>query len=289
MVMLTQFALQYKVIVPLAGTHVLLDGVLFPLFTVVTALVAGSGYIINDIFDYQADKLNKPEKCYIPEFITIKQAWIYYFILVLAGFIIAAYIAVNTQTIFYLGLYPLSVLLLYLYSARFKSTILTGNILVSLFIAGVTGVVFLAQSLYPGQDLTTAHILTELCVLIMTLSFLLNLMREIVKDLEDMEGDSATGLKTIATGLPAQRIKIWLNALIIFTIILVIIWLWYSAMAAGFVVRVYFLIFITAPLILMIQKIKAARIKRDYGKISQLSKLIMLAGILSIFIITAQL
>ncbi|MBK9152470.1 MAG: UbiA family prenyltransferase [Saprospiraceae bacterium] len=287
--MLTQFALQYKVIVPLAGTHVLLDGVLFPLFTVVTALVAGSGYIINDIFDYQADKLNKPEKCYIPEFITTKQAWIYFFILVLAGFIIAAYIAVTTQTIFYLGLYPLSVILLYLYSARFKSTILAGNILVSLFIACVTGVVFLAQSLYPGQDRTTAHILTELCALIMTLSFLLNLIREIVKDLEDIEGDSATGLKTIATGMPAQRIKIWLNALIICTLILVIVWLWHSAMASGFMVRVYFLIFITAPLILMIQKIKAARIKRDYGKISQLSKLIMLAGILSIFIITAQL
>jgi 4-hydroxybenzoate polyprenyltransferase len=289
MVILTQSALQYKVIVPLAGTHVLLEGILFPLFTAVTALVAGSGYLINDIFDCKTDKLNKPDKSYIPEFINIKQAWIYYFILVLAGFMIAAYIAVNTQTIFYLGLYPLSVILLYLYSARFKSTILAGNILVSLFIAGVTGVVFLAQSLYPDQDHTTTHTLTELCVLIMTLSFLLNLVREIVKDLEDIEGDKAMGLNTIATGIPAQRIKIWLNALIFCTIILVIIWLWHSAIAAGFMVRVYFLIFIAAPLILMIQKIKAARIKRDYAKLSQLSKLIMLAGILSIFIITAQL
>jgi 4-hydroxybenzoate polyprenyltransferase len=108
-------------------------------------------------------------------------------------------------------------------------------------------------------------------------AFLLTMIREIIKDVEDFEGDSAYGRKTMPIVLGVLNSKI-----IIITFILTTL---FSLLYINFrflndsITLIYFIVFLIIPLVFLVYKIIVAEDKKDYHRASNLSKLIMLAGI----------
>lgn len=97
-----QFLFQHTIIMRIyAPRDIVLCGIHFYLFILCTLIIAGSGYIINDIFDRQEDAINKPEKFYLLNKNDIRKAYIYYVLLVISGACIAIYLGfkVNLLTL----------------------------------------------------------------------------------------------------------------------------------------------------------------------------------------------
>ncbi len=200
-VSLTLAIIRYGLVAPaLAHEGILLsmDTLSFVLLTLYTLIVTFSGYVINDLYDQKTDAQNKPHKQAIGVWITEMRAKAIYLVLLLAGFLLAAYLDWNTDTTSYwIWIYLLMVFFLLLYSRHLKGSVLLGNVLVSLLCAAVIWIVPLAES----EALVR---LEDSPPLMFTLYFytafaaLSNLLREIIKDAEDVEGDTKSGLKTLA-------------------------------------------------------------------------------------------
>jgi 4-hydroxybenzoate polyprenyltransferase len=92
----------------------------FVLFVFTTLLVTASGYIINDIYDIETDRINKPDKRIIDVHLSLSAAWKIYFSMILTGALISFYLAVQRNDLFYWFIYPAAVFLIFGYSRWFK-------------------------------------------------------------------------------------------------------------------------------------------------------------------------
>ncbi len=173
----------------------------FILLSISTTLVAAGGNIINDIYDQSIDQINKPNKSIVGRYITERQAFQLYFLTIFIGFLLSSYLAYAHQEYPLLLLYPASVFLLWLYSYALKCRLLIGNIVVSLFIAFVTLLVWIAERKSILQlkeiDMTAYENIISFFVGFSILAFFSNFIRELIKDMEDVEGDASAGCRTL--------------------------------------------------------------------------------------------
>jgi len=207
-IILSQYFIQYHVIDLLVEGELLMTPFIWSLFVLTTCIIAATGYIINDVYDVEIDTVNKPEKTFIPQKITVAQALRYYWAWVLVGFAISVYIANTIDFISHLWLYPLCVAVLYFYASHIKSSVLWGNIIVSLFVAWVWGILFYVEATQHGE----IHILYYIGIVFSIIGFFINLMREIIKDIEDKDGDSLQNIKTlpIVYGIQTSKIIVYM-------------------------------------------------------------------------------
>lgn len=258
----------------------------FALLVVSTVLVAAGGYIINDIYDVEIDQLNKPEKTYIGTVISLKQAWGLYTLITLLGAGLSLFLAIEKgQNWNLLGFYPLSVALLWLYSYHFKRTFLWGNLIVALFCAAVPVMITIGQA--PSQH-------TQWIYIYAVFAFISTLLRELVKDMEDVEGDARNGCRTlpIVWGLAKAR-WVWLSLALPFFVFLLasaIIYVYLSCGQAGqawyylpMAILVLGLILVSS--VACTRAMWQAQEKSAYTKTSSWLKLLMLAGLLAVFIL----
>jgi 4-hydroxybenzoate polyprenyltransferase len=281
-VALTQYLLQYIVLVPALkgfGLSPILDPLHFSLLVVTTVLIATGGYIINDLLDYEADLVNKPEAVFVKRIFTKKTVWFFYSIITIIGFAIAWYLAVYVKNRLLVLIYPAAVLLLYYYSKSFKKKPLIGNVVVAVFCAFVAGVVLFADrenfAKMAGQG-------GEVAVLFggyLWFAFLSTLLREIVKDIEDVEGDARLGLHTLPLRFGEKTAKnwaIWIGASLIFSLLIFVLWLWQrqELMSAIFTITG-----VGIPLGYLMFLINKAHTKADYTKASLTAKIVMLLGL----------
>lgn len=151
--------------------------------------INGAGNVINDIYDIEIDRINRPDRPLPAGKIKVSTARIYTFNLFALGIFCASLISVATLYIAALVATPL----LIAYSYRLKSMPLIGNIVVS-FMLGLTFI-------YVGSAFGMVHE-----TLIMTaLAFGFTLIREIVKDLEDMDGDALSEARTLPLAWGEKR------------------------------------------------------------------------------------
>lgn len=195
----------------------------FPFFLLVfsTVLIAAAGNIINDYFDVRADRINKPEKMIVG--VHIKRRWviIWHWMLNLTAFGIAVYLSWIFDTFWYLFIHLLSINLLWGYSSYFKRKFLIGNTI----IAGLTATVPLLVGFYfyhhpllveitegsgvkPFADANGRNYIVFIVTAIAFFAFILNLAREIVKDIQDVEGDKVLRAKTLPIALGTSNTKI---------------------------------------------------------------------------------
>ncbi len=165
------------------------------------SLVMAAGNIINDIYDVAIDKINKPHRPLPSGKITVKEAYVIYFILLFISIFISTLINEIVIAIV-LG----SVVLLFFYSKYLKRIPIVGNIAV----AFLTGLVFI----YGGFVVENP----KAAIVPAIFAFLINLIREIVKDMEDVEGDKTAGLKTLPIRFGFQKSKSVALSIIIFLI-----------------------------------------------------------------------
>lgn len=297
-IVLTQFLFYYCVMRPaytVTGASPALDWVLLGLLSLASVLIAAAGYIINDYFDVNIDLINKPGKLIVTRFISRRWAMLWHGSLSLGGIALSVYLAQRLH--FYL--LPLlnlgCVLLLFVYSLSLKRQLLSGNILISLLTAWVVGVLLsvgmnddLLQQIrhheQPGLLAPAVNYarFSRIGILYAVFSFIISMVREVVKDMEDAEGDARYGCKTlpIVWGFTTAKVFIgtWLIVLIgaigILQIYVLQFHWWFSA--------AYCVGLIVLPLLYVFRLLIRALTPPDFHRISSLVKFIMLAGILSL-------
>jgi len=291
----TQYSMRYLLMEPLlpSDTFELQFGDLqFALLVFSTMLIAAAGYIINDYFDTRADLINKPARVVVGVTISRKVAMILHMILNIIGVGIGIYLA------FYVGLPSLSLVfvlstgLLWFYSTNYKKQFMVGN----LAVAFLTGLVPLMVVLFEIPLLNREY--GELMIrydadfnylfawvsAFSFFAFVTTLIREIIKDAEDLEGDNAYGMKTVPIKLGSFWTRIVVVVLIAATlgalIFLLFKYIFFSADPVDYISLIYFSLFLLFPLILLAIQVISARDKRAYHRASTLIKLVMLFGIL---------
>lgn len=256
----------------------------FILIVFASLFIAAAGYIINDYFDINIDEVNKPDKMIVDKVINRRWAIAWHFMLSGAG-IILTMLALPFWSKWYLILVNvLCVALLWLYSTNFKKNLLTGNIVISLLTAWTILIVFFSK--FNVTDAIGAgdgnnHKFFRLAILYAGFAFIISLIREAIKDMQDMAGDAKYGCRTmpIVWGVNATKVyvAVWLIVLIAALGILQV----YVLQFKWWLLIAYCVPAIIFPLIVLLVKLKKSTNSIDYKKLSSLTKLIMFTGILS--------
>lgn len=300
---LTQYTIRFGIIYPFlnqAGLDLYLDEFTFFLLVVATVLIAAAGYIINDYFDVKIDYLNKPKQMVIGKSIHRRHAMVLHIFINLIGLSIAAYVALHIKHPMLILFQLVSAALLWYYSVSFKKQVLTGN----LIIASLTALVPFTAGYYEEAvmfdyltDITgqaeNPFLIENLSSLLFSIkyllywvvgysafAFLLTFIREIIKDMEDIEGDKAFGGKTLPIVFGIDKAKIVAQLITVVTLLCILFVEAIQFMAKDWISLAYFVVLITAPLIWVWYHIGTAKEKKHFFIISQLIKVIMLFGIL---------
>ncbi len=288
---MTQVLFQHAIVETLlnkANAPRVLSNTHFILLVVSSLLIAAAGYIINDYFDLNIDAINKPQKLVVEKHIKRRWAILWHMSLSLAGLMISLYVSWRTGA-WWLGIANTGcVIALWFYSTTFKKRMLSGNIIISLLTAWVVFVVGLI-TLYvmkfgPGSAAWFAVEKTKLLrltILYASFAFIISVIREVIKDMEDLPGDARYGCRTmpIVWGVNASKVfaATWLVVLIAALAIVQVYVLpfqwWWPAL--------YSTLLIVAPLVVILRKLYKATSPKDFHQISNWLKFVMLTGILS--------
>jgi 4-hydroxybenzoate polyprenyltransferase len=239
-------------------------------------LTAAAGYVINDIYDIETDKINKPERLVVGVGMTVANAWIIYSILSIGSIVISAIFS-NEYLIINAGMTAL----LFLYSYKLKGTPLLGNLVVALCSAAVIACCILKRN---GQKIiefeTSAGFFNFAGYIVF--AFFISLIREVVKDMQDVEGDTLAGLKTypIVAGIKGARILVYVftGLEILFCGLYSLLAYWMADMYTSSVIMAL----ITLSLFYFINRLSRAKTHAEFGQCSVLLKYIMFAGVMNV-------
>lgn len=260
----------------------------FFLLVLSTVMIAAAGYIINDYFDIRIDEVNRPATNVVGKTIKRRVAMIAHMSLNILGVLIGLWISWKYD-MFRAGsfIYLAAPTLLWFYSTSLKRQFLIGNIVIAMLSALIPllGVIFELMALSRAfPTLVQQHVLQLQLPLTFALgytlfAFLVSLIREIVKDLEDYEGDLEYGCKTMPIVLGINRSK-WVVFCLtggLFSAIAYMIYVWWQLEAWNFFL--YTLFIVEAPVVYLAWRNYKARGKKDWHFMSGLLKFIMVAGI----------
>ncbi len=295
-IVLTQVLFYYCIVLPIftvEGAAALnkLTPALFWALVVASVSIAAGGYIINDYFDLNIDQVNKPNDIVIQKIIKRRWAIIWHLVFSVVGIAITFFVGMVIHNLLLWAANVACVLLLLFYSTTFKKQLLIGNVIISLLTAWVILVLYFSEvrvtywtwtpdfrSLYQSKITT----LFKFAIIYAGFAFIISLVREVIKDMEDMAGDEKYDCKTmpIAWGIPASKvfIAVWLIVLIVTMFIVQV----YGLMKGWWLGVIYCFAAIVIPLVLLIRDLYKSTNSTDYHKLSRRIKLIMLTGILSI-------
>lgn len=258
----------------------------FALFVFAHVLLAVAGYIINDYFDLAIDKVNKPEKNQFLKNLSAKNAPTLNFLINATAIIISFYVAYKAGNLKLGFLSVVIALALYFYSLKYKRQFLTGNIVVSLIIAYTIMVVWLYQFFAIKNNpevfvslITAYKSITFFVAAYAIFAFLTTFAREIIKDIEDLEGDRAEGCVTVPVKKGIAYSRKILSALIILIMVLL-------CAAQIILYKNYFMLFCYIFILhflfaYLLFKLRNSTEKADFHFLSNFLKIVMLAGLLS--------
>ena len=287
---MTLYAFRYFVIRPfyaMSGTLYQLTEAEFALMVGITMLIAATGYIINDFYDIGIDRINRPEKPYVSGRITPP--------ILLSSAGLLSMVAMAGSAVFSLQLHSVFPLLTFLlalgtvwwYAKTLKFTYVLGNLAVSLMSALTLGMAWFFEWLklkQAGTELYEIKPITIITAGIVCFAFLLSLLREIVKDMEDLEGDRQFGCHSVPVvkGIPFSKILVTVLSLILL-LLLAGSQFWLNRANFPFVSGWLFPA-VELPLILFIIRLRKAENVPAFHRLSGLLKWIMVGGISSMAI-----
>jgi 4-hydroxybenzoate polyprenyltransferase len=282
---LTFLLLRYFIFIPVLSAFSIAPGMRslhYMLMITSTILIAAAGYISNDYFDVVTDKVNKPDKQYIGVQITSGTALATSVLFSLLAVIPGIWLSLLIES-WLPGMLLLTALAVaWWYALQLKKSLLWGNLAVSSMSAGTIAMAWIFENKCSQVSNEPFIIITGIIIAISIFAFLLSLLREIVKDIEDIEGDQLINCRSlpIVKGIPFTKIILLIITAITFT--LLIIAQVYLAHFSRMIAVVWLLICVEIPLIYFLKSLTSAKEKTDYHKLSTLLKFIMLSGIGSI-------
>lgn len=233
----------------------------FFLLVVSTVFVAAAGYIINDYYDVKIDLRNKPKRVVIGKVLHRRIALVSHFILNTLACVLAVFLGWKIFSII-----ALTTILMWFYANQLKRVALVGNILISV----LTGLsVYMPVFLYgTGQ---------QTLLLYASFAFFISLVREIIKDMEDIKGDEEFGCRTlpIIWGIRKTKNVIYTVSFLFIGIISMIL------IHAELNIQLYFLIFPAPLFVWLLLKLSKADTSTQFLQLSFLCKWIMVAGVIS--------
>lgn len=279
MVLLTMILTKYALI----DTYVVSasSNIEFLILSFSIMFITAGGYVVNDIFDVEVDKINKPEKVIISKSISKKQAWILYITFNFIGLFLGVYISICKQLTSFSFYFIGTLLLLFFYSKYLKRLPLIGNLLISILVSMPIFLVYEFQNIVAIKSNMFTNLFLFIVILqYLVFAFLSTFIREIIKDIEDVKGDYNLDMKTLPILLGRKRTR---NIAIVFTMVLFsfLIFNFKEAINSKSYLLISF-IFIGIVLVsYMLYKLWNAETKKQFHYISNLMKIIMLLGILS--------
>ncbi|GAB3826514.1 geranylgeranylglycerol-phosphate geranylgeranyltransferase [Pontibacter rugosus] len=239
----------------------------FLLLVLSTICIAAAGYIINDYYDVKIDAINKPNRILVGRRIRRRRAMFAHLILSGIGVLIGMALS------FKVGFINLGVvLLLWGYSARMKKMLLVGNVVISLLAATMLLIVAVYDDKLNNRTLSYA-----------LFALIISLIREIIKDIEDMKGDASFDCRTLPIVAGMRGAKLVLYPLIALFMAFVIVVILHPATRLLF--DGYMIALVLLPTVWLVVKLVRADRIRDFAYLSNLNKLIMLTGILSMLLL----
>lgn len=287
MIALMQLILKYGCL-DLRGIPTALNEWQYLLLVLATVVIAAGGYIINNIVDQGTDNVNKPNDVIAGKVISEGTAYNLYAALNIIGVGIGFYLSNLIGKPSFAMIFIVISATLYLYATSFKRSFLIGNVLIAAITAMsviIVGVYELYPIITPENNPTLASVFKVLLDYAL-FSFVINLMREITKDAEDIAGDTTFGMHTLVIVLGLSNTK---KILAVITSLLILGLLYYinTYYIANnlYIISAYMLLLVTGPLVYFLIKILSAEASIDFHHLSNVLKLVLFFGILSILLL----
>lgn len=284
MIALMQCLIKYGLLQPF-GVSSSLNDIQFIVLILSTLCIAAAGNIINDIYDIETDRINKADKVIVGKLVSEKSAFNLFIALNVIGVLTGFYIAnaINKSELF--SIFVIVSILLYIYASYLKQTFLIGNFIVSALVSLsilIVGIFDLLPNITGGNvniELFFFKILLEYALF----AFAINFIREIIKDIEDLDGDLKSDMRTmpIVLGKKAASIIAFILTIIFAAAIYIYI---YDKFFKELIITLYFLIGVIGPLLFTAVLMLLAKTTKDFHQISNILKLVMLFGMLSLLL-----
>ena len=259
------------------------------LLVVSTVLLAAGGYVINNIFDQNTDHDNKPESVVVGGGISESSAYTIYMILTFSGVGLGFYLSNVIGKPGFAAIFILIAATLYIYASALKQMLLIGNIIVALLLSFsllIVGVFDLYPATYEGNQIQMATVFSILMDYAF-FAFMINMLREMVKDMEDYEGDFNQGMRTLAIVFGVSRTRKLVFVLSFMPLIVLLRYINNYFIANNLLIMaVYSLLFIAGPLFFFIIRIAVARSAKDFHRLSIILKYTLLFGVVSVALLT---
>ena len=259
----------------------------YGLLVLSTILLAAGGYVINNIFDQETDSDNKPNDVIVGRGISETQAYNLYFALTVSGVAIGFYLSNVIQKPGFASIFILVAATLYLYASSLKQMMLIGNIVVALLLSFSVMIIGIFD-LYPATVLENQQqmkIFFSILLDYAVFAFMINILREMIKDIEDMDGDYNQGMNTLPIAIGKLRTCKIIFVLSIIPVLVILLYI-NKYLLDLLWVTIYLLLFVCGPLILFTIRMLKANTKKDFHFLSLLLKFILLFGILSVGVIS---
>jgi 4-hydroxybenzoate polyprenyltransferase len=285
-VALSQYLMRYWLLLAVLARNgageLRVNDLAFCFFITMTVATAAAGYVINDIIDEPIDRINKPEKRFVGVHFSQKTAYFIYAILLLIALVCSFILSAMAEFYWFLVCCVAANAVLFAYSKWLKRMPFWGNFTVAIFTACVAfGVAMpIMQPPYTLAQTQIFTIFTNYC----GFALLANLWRELIKDLEDMEGDSRYGCRTvpIVFGITAaKKLGFAIGLVLLCALFLFSKCLLENALFLGWIWLVATVAF---PLFASLYLLYIAEKKADYTLISRIAKLMMVGGLVFLFL-----
>lgn len=261
----------------------------YGLLVLSTVLIAAAGYVINNIYDVPTDTINKPNDVVIGRGISETRAYNIYIGLNITGVVLGFYLSNVIMRPMFASLFIFIASLLYFYATNLKQIMILGNFVVALLLS-ISVLIIGVFDLFPA---TTSENQAQMASLFSILidyavfAFMINFVREIVKDIEDMDGDYNQGMNTLPIAIGKSRAaKIALGFAVIPFILCALYINKYFFENNLLIVTFYTFATVLAPFLYFIVKIFGAKTQKDFHHLSTILKLILFFGILSVLVIS---
>ena len=279
-----------KPIIELNGFELQLTEFQFLLLVISTVFLAAAGYVINDYFDLRIDLINRPQSVLVSKSISRRIALGLHIALnvigVFAGLLLAYLVKLYTLGFIYFIIAGL----FWYYSTTYKKQFLLGNLIVAFLASLVPLQVALYEVVLLNQNYFNIIVVNNYSFIILLywvgafafFAFITNFIREIIKDLEDFEGDNIHGRNTFPITIGVFNTKLAVISLLLLTTA-AIIYLYLKFLGDSYSLY-YFIFLLFIPIIVITYFVIRAKSKKEYSNASLVMKIFMLTGICYAFL-----
>jgi 4-hydroxybenzoate polyprenyltransferase len=270
--------------IPLALNHLQ-----YCVLVLATIFIAAGGYIINNIMDVETDTENRPETVIVGKFISETKAYNLYFGFTIIGVVLGFYLSNVINKPSFASIFIVIAATLYFYATSLKQSLLIGNLVVASLLA-FSVIIIGVFDLFPAVNDVNRAVLGLIFSILLDyaiFAFIINFIREIVKDLQDVVGDELLGMKTLPIFFGLKKTIMLVLALSFIPIFCTVYYIYQYIFSANlYFATLYGLVLILAPLLYFTTKILLAKRTQDFRHLSSVLKWIMFFGILSIVVIS---